>query len=406
MISEREVAYQVLLDAIKNRAYINLQLKKISHPNMSFVSALVYGVMQHYRQCRHMVAPFIKRKVSAEVDVILMMCVYQTHYMHDIPHYAIKAEALKLCETHAPYAKHFVHAIVEKIFSSKLFEAGNSNEVEDVSLETSFQPWIIAMWKSHYGIDFAKAFARFSNQPAPLFGFVHYQQQSQLKQCEHALSPWGFKADRSLLSHRDFIDHKVFIADIHAQVVGFNTPIQKGELVLDACGAPGGKSLMMAMATYDEASIICADIAPHRLKLVEASVKKARITSITTQVLDARHAHTTFASEYFDGILVDAPCSGLGVLRRKPEIKMFITPEDIDALVSVQAQILDSCSRCLKVGGWLVYSTCTLNKKENEKQIEHFLRNNKQFVLEEIVPFNSFISGGDGFFMAKLRKIQ
>lgn len=406
MISEREVAYRVLLEAIKHRAYINLELKKISHPNMPFVSALVYGVMQNYRQCRHVVAPFITRKVSVEVDVILMMSVYQTHYMHDIPHYAIKAEAMKLCETYAPHAKHFVHAVVEKGFTSKLFVAEHSDQIEAISLETSFEPWIIAMWKAHYGMAFARAFAHFSNQPAPLFGFVHYRQQARLEHCAHAISPWGFKADRTLLSHPDFLNHNVFIADIHAQVVGFNTPIQKNEKVLDACGAPGGKSLMMAMATHDNATIICADIAPHRLKLVEESVQKAGIKSITTQVLDARFAHETFENGYFDGILIDAPCSGLGVLRRKPEIKMFITPEDIDALVLVQADILQSCSQCLKVGGWLVYSTCTVNKKENEKQIERFLLRNSHFTLEEIVPMDSLMSGGDGFFMAKLRKIQ
>jgi 16S rRNA (cytosine967-C5)-methyltransferase len=406
MISSRELAYTILFNAIKHRSYINLQLKGVSHPDMPFVNALVYGVMQNYRQCRHFYEPFITKKVSTEVDIILLLSAYQNHFMRDIPQYAIKSEAMKLCEKYASYGKGFVNAMVEKIFSAQPVKAKDEFDTEGVSLETSFEPWIIRMWQAHYGHDFAYQYAKFSNTPSPIFGFLHYQNNNDISTYGTKLNDYTFLADKTLINHNDFQTKQVFIADIHAQVVGFNTPIQPKERVLDACGAPGGKSMMMAMKVKDDAEIICADISLHRLELVKQSVSKTKLKSIQTYELDARMAHTQFELSSFDGILVDAPCSGLGVLRRKPEIKMFITPEDIDGLVKIQAEILASCAKILKLGGWMVYSTCTLNKKENESQIKTFLKTHPEFICEHIMPFDSFKTEGDGFFMATLRKIQ
>jgi 16S rRNA (cytosine967-C5)-methyltransferase len=406
MISSRELAYTILLNAIKHRSYINLQLKGLSHPDMPFVNALIYGVMQNYRQCRSYYEPYITKKVSIEVDIILMMSAYQAHFMRDIPHYAIKSEAMKLCEKHALYAKRFVTAMLEKILIAQNVIAKDEFDTEGVSLETSFEPWIIKMWQAHYGHDFAYQFAKFSNTPSLIFGFKHYLNNLDSSNYGTKINEHTFMSDKSILAHPDFKSKQVFIADIHAQVVGFSTPIQPKQRVLDACGAPGGKSMMMAMSVKDDADIICADISSHRLELVRQSVSHAKLNSISTLELDARKAHEHFKPESFDGILVDAPCSGLGVLRRKPEIKMFITPQDIDELVKIQADILHSCAQLCKVSGWLVYSTCTINKKENENQINSFLKLHPDFICEDIMPFDSIKTGGDGFFMATLRKIQ
>lgn len=406
MISSRELAFNILVQALHHRSYINLQLKGATHPDMPFVNALIYGVVQNLIQCQSMYLPYAKQKVSEPVNVILCMSAYQKHFMSDIPDYAIKSEAMKLAETYTPYAKAFIHAMIEKILVAQKVMAINSEDIKGVALETSFPLWIIRMWQAHYGADFAYRFAQFSNQPSPIFGFSHFQNKEPLSTYGQPVSPQGFIADKSLITHPDFMNNRVFIADIHAQVVGFNTPIQPHQKVLDACGAPGGKSIMMAMSVSDQAEIICSDVSSHRCELVKKVVKQAGLKSIQVQVMDARLAHEHFDFKHFDGILADVPCSGLGVLRRKPEIKHFITPEDIDQLVSLQAQILESCSKVLKVNGWLVYSTCTLNKKENEKQIEYFLAQHDDFVCESITPFDSFKTGGDGFFMATLRKIK
>lgn len=406
MISSRELAFNILVQALQHRSYINLQLKGVSHPDMPFVNALVYGVVQNLIQCQSMFQPYTKQKVSEPVNVILCMSAYQKHFMNDIPDYAIKSEAMKLAKKHTPYAKAFIHAMIEKILVAQKRIAQSSEDSEAVALETSFPLWIIKMWQAHYGCDFAYQFAQFSNQPSPIFGFVHYHNNEALSSYGQPVSSRGFLADKSLLTHPDFIQKKVFIADIHAQVVGFNTPIQPHQKVLDACGAPGGKSIMMAMSVTDQAEIICSDVSEHRCELVKKVVSQARLKSIHVQVMDARQTHEHFDSNTFDGVLADVPCSGLGVLRRKPEIKHFITPEDIDQLITLQADILESCSKVLKVNGWLVYSTCTLNKKENEKQIERFLAHHDDFSCESITPFDSFKTGGDGFFMATLRKIK
>ena len=194
------------------------------------------------------------------------------------------------------------------------------------------------------------------------------------------------------------------VQDEAAQLACLTLDPKEGEHVLDACSAPGGKTTYLAQLMNNKGDIDAWDIHEHRVKLVKDTAKKLGINIIFAKIHDAT-LYDTFCFDKYDKILLDVPCSGLGVIRKKPEIKWTRTEENIEELVKVQAQILDNCSRYLKSGGTLVYSTCTILKRENEEQIEKFLQNNKRFELVEEKKLYPHIGGTDGFYIAKLRKL-
>ena len=176
-----------------------------------------------------------------------------------------------------------------------------------------------------------------------------------------------------------------------------------GMKILDLCAAPGTKSQEIAMFMENKGELIACDLYEHRTGLISQLMEITGVTICRTEVNDASKDRPGW-HDAFDRILIDAPCSGLGDLRHKPEIRLHLKPEDLDAIVSLQKKILNTGSQYLKDGGILVYSTCTLNKKENEKQTAGFLSAHPDFELVEEKTIFPFENGGDGFYMAKIRR--
>ena len=177
--------------------------------------------------------------------------------------------------------------------------------------------------------------------------------------------------------------------------------VEKGENLLDCCSAPGGKSIRLSHK-FDK--VHSWDIHEHRSKLIKDAATKLGITNITNRVADASEYHTQLYEKY-DRVLLDVPCSGIGVIRKKPDIKWTRKPEDLEELLNTQKLILECCSAYVKTGGILVYSTCTVLKEENEKQIENFLAKHKEFKLLEEIKLFPNVNGTDGFYIAKVEKI-
>ncbi|MBR2847601.1 MAG: methyltransferase domain-containing protein, partial [Clostridia bacterium] len=186
---------------------------------------------------------------------------------------------------------------------------------------------------------------------------------------------------------------------------------KEDETVIDVCAAPGGKTTHMAQLMNNKGKIFSFDIYPHKLKLIEDNAKRLGIDIISPVVQDASEINEKYIG-IADKVLVDAPCSGLGILRRKPEIKYARSPEDLVSLAQLQQKILETSAKYVRPGGELVYSTCTINPGENEKVIEKFLENNKDFELIDLNFENSpyiklfpHIHNTDGFFIAKIRRV-
>ena len=177
-----------------------------------------------------------------------------------------------------------------------------------------------------------------------------------------------------------------------------------GEPLLDVCSAPGSKACHMAVIMPDEGVILCGDIHPHRVELIRQGAKRLQLHCIEAKVMDATQLEGV-ADAAFDGVLCDVPCSGYGVMGRKSDIRLRLSAEAMDTLIPLQQEILQCAARKVRIGGRLVYSTCTLNRKENEKQAERFLQTHPSFCLEREQTFFPHVHGTDGFYIARfLRK--
>jgi len=200
-----------------------------------------------------------------------------------------------------------------------------------------------------------------------------------------------------------FKDGMVVIQDVNSAETVKYLDCKKDMKVLDACASPGTKSQEIAMYMENKGELIACDLYEHRVKLIDELMARCGVDICKSMVNDATNDKEEW-HEYFDRILLDAPCSGLGDLRHKPEIKLHLKPENIDEIVKTQESILNTCSKYLKKDGIMVYSTCTLNKKENEKQVQKFLNNHTDYELLEEKTIFPFENGGDGFYMAKIRR--
>jgi 16S rRNA (cytosine967-C5)-methyltransferase len=213
-------------------------------------------------------------------------------------------------------------------------------------------------------------------------------------------------ADPKVVKHDIFTSGKVIIQDENSQRVCVFADVKPNEIVLDVCSAPGTKTVQLAALMQNKGKILAVDIHPHRIKLVDQLVERSGATIISTLVADATNLPSDLKQKMFDTVLIDAPCSGLGVLRRKPDIKMTIMPSDLDGIQKLQESILNESSACVKVGGQLIYATCTINKKENQLQVQSFLSTHPDFELTDQQQFLPHQSDGDGFYMAKLIRVQ
>ena len=185
-------------------------------------------------------------------------------------------------------------------------------------------------------------------------------------------------------------------------VAHFLNPAEN-DFVIDCCAAPGGKSTHIAELMNNRGKILACDIHEHKIEHIKQNAKRLGVKIIEPVLLDARKIGEKYF-EQADKILIDAPCSGLGVIRRKADLRLKKNPADLEKLPALQLEILSSASKALKSGGILVYSTCTILKRENDDVVKKFLAENKNFELVEVKKFFTHIDGTDGFFCAKLKK--
>lgn len=234
------------------------------------------------------------------------------------------------------------------------------------------------------------------------------------------LTPYGIIADKGFLAGSELFQNGwLTIQDESSMLVAQALQVAPGQKVLDACAAPGGKTTHIASLLQEEGSVTALDIHDHKLKLVRENAERLRVSdTVVTKKMDAREASKNFAPESFDRILVDAPCSGLGLMRRKPDIKYQKKTQDFVQLSKIQLEILKNCAPTLKSGGIMVYSTCTIAKEENQKVIAEFLAAHPDFekieldletklepaIHEQMLVLYPEMFMTDGFFICAMRK--
>jgi 16S rRNA (cytosine967-C5)-methyltransferase len=381
--------------------------------------------------------PFLKKanKIESWVKNLLRLTLYQMVYLDKIPDRAAIFEAVEIAKKrgHKGIAS-MVNGVLRSIQREGLPSLTSIEDAaERLAIETSHPQWLIKRWIEQFGYERTKVMGEI-NLTAPLQTARVNTTKITREECSKRLLEEGFQLELSpiipeairtlkgnLASSAAFKEGLLTIQDESSMLVAYALGAAKDEMVLDACAAPGGKSTHIAEKMKNSGQVISLDLHEHKVKLINDNARRLELHNIQTRTMDSRHAAANFPLESFDRVLLDAPCSGLGVMRRKPDMKYTKKEQDIFQLSNIQRDLLESVSSLVKKGGVLVYSTCTVDREENENTVVDFLKHHPDFegdtnfkdrmpeaVSPLIMGFDLQVLpqdfGSDGFYIACLRK--
>ncbi|MGX6429025.1 16S rRNA (cytosine(967)-C(5))-methyltransferase RsmB [Levilactobacillus yonginensis] len=392
------------LTRVANGAYSNLQLEQtleshaLSDVDRRFVTNLVYGTIQHRLTLEYYLEGFIKpnQKVLPWVKMTLLVALYQEIYLDRVPKRAIFNEAIQLAKDRGHEGiRRFVTGVLHAIDRQGLPDiAAIKDPTKRLSLQYSVPEWLITALQEQVGSDKTLKILETINQPAEQSVRVNVA-ITTVEAVEQALNDEGYTVTHSEVAgdafrlddaaanqSKAFADGRLTIQDESAMLPVEALQIRPGDQVLDACAAPGGKTTQIAahLDAHSGGKVTALDLHPKKVALIEANAERLHVADrVDAIALDAREIDQAYPKKMFDRILVDAPCSGLGLIRRKPEIRYEKTPEDIQSLQRVQLGILDAVSAKVKPNGILVYSTCTILDTENTDVATKFLADHPEF---------------------------
>lgn len=422
----RETALKILFEIEEKKAYSNIILdeyldknrEQLDNRDINFISELVYGITSWKLTIDVIIQKYSKinlKKISPWAINILRLGIYQIIFLDKVPKSAAVNESVNLAKKYAYKSTGFVNAILRRVEKQDYEELSTiSNENERISKKYSMPLWIVDTFIDQYGINKTEQIAKYSNERPKLAIRTNTLKVSQ-EQLENEFEKREIEYKKSdtknfiylnnikNLSKLDLFTNGYFsVQDEGAgECVTMLAP-KSGETILDACAAPGGKTTYLAELMNNDGEIFAWDIHEHRVKLINENAKRLGISIIKAQVNDASKYNEEYYQK-FDKILLDVPCMGLGVMKRKPDIKWQRREEDIKEITKIQMDILLNCSKYLKPNGIIVYSTCSLLKQENEEVIEKFIKLEKYNILEQK---NIMITAeNDGFFICKIQKI-
>lgn len=428
----RLAAFEILL-RVEEGAYASILLnskeEELGTLDRGLTHQLVMGVLRWQLWLDRLIEYYSGRKVinlDLAIRIILRLGLYQLRFLARIPDSAAVNESVNLAKfARVRSAVPFVNAVLRRATREPEVDPANGIEdpIEKIAVNTSHPVWLIERWSEAFGGEEAERFAQANNEPAPVaFRVVNtradeaaiLEQLSQaggvLTASKIASGAWRIDGAGSLLSQLVNIG-EVYVQDEASQLVAQVLGAEPGHRVLDLCAAPGSKTTQIADRALDSASVVAGDLYEHRLRTLVSSSELQGLRNIQTVNLNGLEP-LPFAECSFDRVLVDAPCSGTGTLRRNPEIRWRISTADIDDLSARQKQLLRNAAHAVKPGGRLVYSTCSVETDENEEVRQAFLENNELFrpANLEVDPSLATSSGAartwpqkhgtDGFFIA------
>ena len=407
----REKAWECLCEICIQKQYSNLYLRKaledVSEMDKALVSEIVYGTLQHHLYLHYQWEDLVSKKVKQKIALLLDMSIYQLFFLDRVPEYAIVNDAVEIAKgCYKGQYRSLVNAVLREVIRRGRRKI-EGDECEVLAIETSHPLWIVKMWKAQYGeavmkricfdnLKKAKACARVNTY---LTNVEEVMNDSCFKKAhlENALYYDGGNIANSEAYQKGWVS----IQDEASQCVALALDPQANDVILDTCAAPGTKTTHLAELMKNQGKIIALDCHEHRVELIKKGAERLHIDIIEAICQDACDL-SRFGE--FDRILCDVPCSGYGVMKRKNDIKYHLQSSDMDEIIELQAKILNQAALHLKIGGRLVYSTCTLNKKENERQIERFLSQNPHYQCESMRTIFPYEMDSDGFFMAVLTR--
>ena len=440
-MSAREAALLTLVAMERQKAWSNGHLKKVirdanlDRRDAALATRLCFGVLQNKMLLDYYLQQYSTMKLAKMESKVLgnlRLGLYQMLFLTKIPPNAAVSEAVELTKKHCknPRAGGMVNGILRNIARhlDELPTIDRTDPMAYLSLLYSHPQWLVEEFDRRLPAGEVEALLKWDNSEPPVTVQVNtcraitseviasleeegvtVQKHPWLPDCL-ILSATGDLAERTA-----YRKGMLYAQDPAARLAVLAAGLTPGQKVLDACAAPGGKSFASAMVMGDQGEIRSCDLHAHKKGLIEAGANRLGLTSITAQVLDGKKPKKGW-EETFDTVIADVPCSGLGVIRKKPEIR-YKTLEEVAGLPQIQTDILDNVSRYVRPGGVLLYATCTLRKEENEDVVQKFLADHPNFALESFTlpgPIGEVAEGQctlwpqrvetDGFFIAKFRK--
>ncbi len=398
----REIALELLESIEKNQAYSNLLLNdaiekhKIDKKDVGLLTELVYGTLQRKLTLDFFLKPFIKnsRKLESWVLQLLRLTLYQMVYLDRVPERAAIYEAVEIAKRRGHKG---IAGVVNGVLRSVQREGLPSLEsIADPSIRlaiaTSHPEWLVKRWVSQFGLEKTSEMCEL-NLTAPTQTARVNLTRISVEECLKLLEEEGFAVEPSpiipeaikclrgnLASSTPFKYGMLTIQDESSMLAAYALGVEKQEKILDACAAPGGKSTHIAEKLDNSGKVISLDLHEHKVKLITDNATRLGLENIEAKRLDSRSVHEHFESESFDRILLDAPCSGLGVMRRKPDMKYTKKEEDLTRLQEIQLSLLEAVAPLVKKGGTLVYSTCTVDREENQETVKLFLQKQADYI--------------------------
>ena len=429
----RNLALAVLEDVFVNQAYSNIALNKhlkgsqLSAADKGLVTEIVYGTVARKLTLEWYLSHFIqdRDKLDNWLYILLLLSAYQLRYLDKIPSHAVVNEAVELAKARKKGSEKLVNAVLRRILREGWPDIDSiKRKNKRDSIAYSLPVWLVSKLKEEYGEERAQAiFKSLLVRNKASIRVTDLSRKEEIKAVLEAtdspLAATGLVKEQGHFAGHDlFLEGAITIQDESSQLVAPTLDLQGHEQVLDACAAPGGKTAHMA-SFLTSGKVTSLDLYDHKLDLIQENAERLGVAErVQTQKLDARKVHEFFGRDSFDKILVDAPCSGIGLLRRKPDIKYNKETADFTSLQEIQLEILGSVCQTLRKGGIITYSTCTIVSEENFQVVEAFLESHPEFeqvkleheckdILKDgCILITPELYGSDGFFISQFRKIS
>lgn len=431
-VNTRELVLSILLEVTKEGGYSHVALRSVlekyqylEKQERAFITRVSEGTIQHMIELDYIINQFSKVKVNKMKPVIrniLRMAVYQMKYMDSVPDSAACNEAVKLARKKGfSSLSGFVNGVLRGIgrnLDGVQYPKEEEHPVEALSVRYSMPEWIVEDWVKDYGIEQTKEMSAAFLQEAPLTVRTNLLKTTpedlkkrliaegvtaapvdtgEYPQLTYAFAISGFDYLNALPSFREGL---FYVQDISSMMVTELAAPKEGSYVIDVCSAPGGKSIHMAEKMNGTGMVEARDLTEYKRAMIEENIARHQLSNIRAVCRDA----TVFSEEDVekaDILIADLPCSGLGILRKKTDIKYKMSREQQQELVQLQRNILDTVYSYVKKGGTLIYSTCTIHRGENEENVKWFVENHPEFALQEMRQIFPKEHLGDGFFIAK-----
>ncbi len=440
----REVVLKILYETESKSAYSNIALNKHlksyygKNADKALITEIVYGIIKYKITIDYIIRQYSrikKERISIWILNILRMGIYQLIYLDRIPESAAVNESVKLAKRYGHKGSvAYVNGILRAISRNKdniKFPDKQKDEVGYLTIKYSHPQWLVKRLLKQYGFTFTEELCIANNEIPQLNIRVntlktstkeltkHLQQIGiKVKQGDYCQEALIIDSSGSIEELEAFKNGYFQVQDQGSMIVSKILDPKEGESILDVCCAPGGKLSHIAQIMKDTGKLIGWDIYEHKIDLTLKTLERLAINNTQVKLQDARKINKDL-KEKFDKVIVDAPCSGLGIIRRKPDIKWNKSNETIEEITKIQKTILDTASKYVKPGGSLVYSTCTILDEENIQIIKNFIKDNPAYTLENVegyldekikkstakdgyIQLFPHIDGTDGFFICKL----